>query len=130
MKIRLHSDDCAKYGVPDVIDFDDTAIGLRELAAIQRVTGYGSEEFGKATTAGAPDAIAALLWIAIGRAVGKRPDWDTFDVRADGLELEGEPEPEGKDDSSRATTSAGKSEPGRRRSPSTTASSPGSSTPT
>lgn len=114
MKIRLHPEDCARYGVGEVIDFDETRIGLREGAAMQKATGMGPDGLGAALQADEPDleALAMLVWLAIGRTTGTRPDWATFDVGL--INIEGEVEP-GKA-STPAKTSKPRSAAGRQRS--------------
>jgi hypothetical protein len=91
MKIRLHPSDCERLGVPEVIDFDTTQIGLREAAALQKVTGLDPDELFKALNAKNLEALAALVWLVVGRQLGKRPDWDTFDVNA-AIDIEGDEE--------------------------------------
>lgn len=128
MKIRLHPDDCAKYGVDEVIEFDPTRIGLREAGALQKVTGLRPDDLFKALQAEDIEALAAVVWLCIGRAAGKRPDWDTFDVNAV-ITIEGDEDEEpGKAEPGPETTSASKPGPGRRRSRTTTASDRGRST--
>lgn len=104
MRIRLDPADCARYGVPEAIDFDPARIGLREAAALQRATGLDPDAMSKALAAKPPDldALAALVWLAVGRAAGKRPDWETFDVNA---ALDVEAGDEGKEPSDPAQTS-------------------------
>lgn len=125
MKIRLHPEDSARYGVDEVFEFDETRIGLREITVLKKATGYGHEDLGKAFSADEPDleALAALVWLAIGRATGTRPDWGTFDVAL--IDIEEDKQATGK---APAKTSKPKSGAGRQRSRTTTASARGSST--
>lgn len=116
MKIRLHPEDCVRFGVDEVIDFDPTRIGLREAAALQKATGLGPQDLFDALNRQDLEALAALVWLVVGRAAGKRPDWETFDVNA-AIVVEGdEAEEPGK---APAKTSKPRSAAGRRRSPTT-----------
>lgn len=100
MKIRLHPDDCVRYGVDEVIDFDPSKIGLREAAALQKAVDLDPDELFKALERRDLEALAALVWLVVGRARGSRPDWATFDVNAQIVIEDGEEPDPGKEPAS------------------------------
>lgn len=110
MKIRLIPADVERLGVPEVMDFDFNRIGLREAAALQKATDVHPEDISKELRAENSELLAGIVWLAVGRALGKRPPWDDFDIDAsasfdpDVPDVVEDPE-EGKDDASTETTS-------------------------
>jgi hypothetical protein len=110
MKIRLGASDAERLGIPEEIPFDFDRIGIREAAALQKATDTHPADIGEALEAEDLEVLAGVAWLAIGRALGKRPPWDTFDLY-EPIQIIGD-EPEiaedaeaGKDDASGETTS-------------------------
>lgn len=95
IRFKLSPEDRERLGAPEVIAFDETRLMLSEARAVQKASGYHPDDWFDGLKKGAPDAVAAVVWLALRRA-GVEITYDDVDFDLGALVYE-EPEPEGKD---------------------------------
>lgn len=95
IRFRLSEEDRARLGAPEVIEFEDRRLMLSEARKLQAASGYHPADFLDALRKSDPNAIAALVWLALHRS-GVEVEYDAIDFDLGGFEEMPESDP-GKD---------------------------------